>query len=314
MRAAPLPNRLVGVRKTTASFAALALSALALTGCTTAPDGDGSDCVRDSSSALESSLEATGDIGAPRVRVAAPIPTSEVIYQDLVVGDGARIREDEQFMVGTLTLLNGDTGAMVDTGAGVWSPSSLSTQFGGAGAALECATQGSRIAFAVPASELPDGMAAQIGLGRGSSLVGTIDVQEVLRPRADGGLVFSDKQGLPSVVRAPGGEPGIIIPDSAAPTKVVAQTLIEGGGPTVGDGRAMFHYTAVNWATRTATGTSWDGNVLLDRSTLPEEVMAEMAKATVGSQLLVVVPRDAGDAVVYVVDVLGIVPPELIQG
>lgn len=299
------------MRKTTAALTALALSAIALTGCSAAP-GSAAGCERADSALLANAVKASGEIGAPNVGLTSPVRTSRVIYDDLVTGDGRTITESEQDAVGTLTFLNGATGEVLQSGAGVWSPKTLSAQFAGIGAVLQCATQGSRVAFAVPAKELPEGMAEQAGLSGDASLVGTIDIQAVLLPRATGRSVFNDAHGLPTVVRAPGGQPGIIIPDGAAPKKTVSQTLIKGEGHEVGDGLAMFQYTSVGWADRKEIGSSWADGVVFDRTTLPKEVMAEVEKATVGSQLLVVVPGESGDATAYVVDVLGIVPPELI--
>lgn len=259
-------------------------------------------------------VNADGEIGAARVSLTTPVPTSHVIYDDLVVGDGPAVREAAQDVVGVVTLLSGTTGQVLQTGAVIWSPKTLDELLGAGGSALECATEGSRVAFAIPAADLPEGLAEQAGLDAHGSLVGSIDIQTVLLPKAEGRDVFNDARGLPTVVRAPDGRPGIIIPDTAAPSKVVTQTLIAGQGAKVGDGTAMFDYTAVSWADRTVTGSSWESGVVYDATTLPEQVMEQVAEATVGSQLLVVVPGDQGAAVAYVVDVLGILPPELVRG
>ncbi|MDQ0612899.1 hypothetical protein QF046_000540 [Microbacterium sp. W4I4] len=302
------------MRKTTAALSALALSALVLTGCSAASGSNAAGCVRDDSAALQMAVKATGDIGAPKVSLTSPVPTSHVIYDDLIVGDGPAVRESGQDVVGAMTLLSGTTGQVLQSGAVIWSPKKMDELLGGGGAALTCATQGSRVAFAIPAADLPEGMAEQAGLDAQGSLVGSIDIQEVLLPKAEGRDVFNDARGLPTVVRAADGQPGIIIPDTSAPKKAVTQTLIAGHGAKVDDGTAMFNYTAVAWADRTVTGSSWGSGVVYDATTLPKPVMEEVAKATVGSQLLVVVPGEKGAATAYVVDVLGIVPPELAQG
>jgi len=259
-------------------------------------------------------VDATGDIGAAKVSLTSPVPTSHVIYDDLIVGDGPAVRESAQDVVGAVTLLSGTTGQVLQTGAVIWSADKMNEMLGGGGAALECATEGSRVAFAIPAADLPEGMADQAGLDEHGSLVGSIDIQAVLLAKAEGRDVFNDARGLPTVVRAPGGQPGIIIPDTSAPKKVVTQTLIDGQGAKVGDGTAVFNYTAVAWADRTVTGSSWESGVVYDATTLPEQVMDQVAKATVGSQLLVVVPGENGAATAYVVDVLGVLPPELVRG
>lgn len=298
------------MRKTTAAISALALSAIALTGCSTAP-GSSAGCERGDSALLTNAMKVTGDLGAAQVALTTPVRTSKVLSDDLITGHGLAVTESEQNVVGTITFLNGANGQVLQNGAGVWSPKNLDQQFAGLGDALQCATQGSRVAFAVPAKNLPQGLAEQVGMSADDSLVGIVDLQEVLLPKATGADVFNDAQGLPSVVRAPGGQPGIIIPDGAAPTKTVAQTLIRGEGAKVGDGLAMFQYTSVGWADRKEIDSSWTKGVVTDAKTLPKEVMDQVQKATVGSQLMVVVPAKSGDATAYVVDVLGIVPPEL---
>jgi hypothetical protein len=193
---------------------------------------------------------------------------------------------------------------VLQNGAGVWSPKNLDQQFAGLGDALKCATQGSRVAFAVPAKNLPQGLADQAGMSGDDSLVGIVDLQEVLLPKATGADVFNDAQGLPSVVRAPGGQPGIIIPDGAAPTKTVTQTLIEGDGAEVEkDSVVVTNIMAVGWDDKTVVSSTWGAEPNIGIAA------AELVGATVGSQLLVVAPGAEGaSATAIVVDILGTVP------
>ncbi|MEJ1087573.1 hypothetical protein WDU99_04500 [Microbacterium sp. Mu-80] len=302
------------MRKSTAALSALALSALALTGCSPAPSFDGAACERSSSAGLEASVEVTGSFGTPQVSVDLPVRASEVKYADLIVGDGAPIASATQNAIMTLMLVNGTTGEPIQSGLSVWSPESASAQFPGVDEALACATEGSRVVVAIPSGQLPEGMAAQVGLGADDSMLAVYDIRYTLLPKAEGDDVFNTTRGLPSVVRAPDGRPGIIVPDSAAPKETVTETLIEGRGEEVGDGAAMFHYTAVSWADRSVTGTSWDGAVMLNADSLPEEVGTAIAEAHIGSQIMVIVPGDSGDAGIYVVDVLGVIPEEMTQG
>lgn len=301
------------MRKTTAAFSALALSALVLTGCSTA-SGTAEACERADSATLEDSLKVSGEIGTPDVSVTSPVATGKAVYDDLVVGDGPVVSDADQSLIMTRVVLNGATGQQIDSAVGVWSPETAAEQVPGSQDALECATEGSRVAVAVPATDLPEGLASQVGLGERQSLVVVYDIQYAALAKAQGRDVFNGASGLPNVVRASDGRPGVIIPDGGVPAETVDQTLIAGEGPKVGDGRAMIHYTAVKWSDRTVTSSSWDGPVVFQADPLPEPVMAAVADATVGSQLLVVVPDDSGDATAYVVDVLGIVPAELING
>lgn len=249
-----------------------------------------------------------------------PVRASEVKYADLIVGDGAAITSETQNAIMARVLLNGTTGELIQQpGNSVWSPQSATAELAGVDEALRCATEGSRIVVAIPAADLAEGLPEQIGLGADDSLVAVYDVRYTLLSKAEGRDVFNAARGLPSVVRAPDGRPGIIVPGTAAPKDAVTETLIEGEGEgegegdKVGDGAPMFNYTAVGWSDREVTGTSWDGQVMIDTQSLPAEVGEAISEATVGSQLMVVVPGDS-DATVYVVDVLGIIPEELTQG
>lgn len=258
-------------------------------------------------------MQVSGDFGTPNVSLQSPVKSDHMSYTDLIVGDGPAIRSAEQSAIMTRMMINGKTGAQIHGAVSLWSPESAGAEFPGVEKALECATEGSRVAVSLPAKDLPEGVAAQVGLGENDSMVVVYDIQYTLLPKAEGRHVFNNARGLPTVVRAADGRPGIIIPSSAAPKKTVVQTLIDGEGAKVDDGHPLFHYTAVRWSDRTVAGSSWDTGATLDLSVLPEQVLKAVTGATVGSQLLVVVPGDAGDATAYVVDVLGIVPPELIE-
>lgn len=302
------------MRKTTAAFSSLALAAIALTGCTAAPGTDGADCApREGSSTLASSVSVDGELGSPALDLERPVRSSKLAYADAITGEGRAVTSDAQNAIVTLALHNGATGDVLQQGAGLWSPESLSQQLPGVGEVLECVTAGSRVVASIPSSSLPEGMAAQVGLEPGDSLVGVFDVHEVLPTKAEGRDVFNDARGLPTVVRAADGRPGIIIPDGAAPEKPVVQTLIAGEGDEVGDAVPLFNFTAVSWAERTVTASNWGQNVSSNTSGLPEQVVEAMRDATVGSQILVVVPGEDSDAVAYVVDVLGVIPEELTQ-
>jgi len=301
------------VRKPTAAFSALALTALALTGCSAAPGANGAGCERDSSSMIESSVSVTGDLGAPKLDLERPVTTAKVSYSDVIRGDGRAVGSKTQSAVVTLSLYSGSSGDVMQQSPGLWSPETLSQQLKGVGDVLECATAGSRVVASIPVSSLPEGAADQIGLRDSESLIGVFDVHEVLYTHAEGRDVFNDARGLPTVVRAADGRPGVIIPDGDAPAKPVVQTLIAGDGAEVGDATPLFNFTAVNWSDRSVTASNWGDAVSSDTASLPEQVGAAVKKATVGSQLLVVVPGEESDATAYVVDVLGVIPEELMQ-
>lgn len=300
------------MRKTTAALSALALSTVVLTGCSAAtPTFEGAACERDSSAALKMSVDVSGEFGSPQVSVETPVHTGHLAYADVITGKGRTITERNQEAILARVIVNGTTGEAIDGQLKLWSPDSAAAELPGVDKALECATEGSRIVVAIPASALPDGVADQIGLDAKGNLLAVYDVHYTTLAQADGAAVFNDAPGLPSVVRAPDGRPGVIIPDVAAPKKTVVETLLQGEHEKVGDGTALIRSTSVGWADRSVDQTTWDGT-LTGTNGLPAEVAEAVSKARVGSQLMVVVPSDtAGDATVHVIDVLGVVPQEL---
>ena len=102
------PNRLGRVRKSSAALSVLALSALALTGCSAAPSVAGASCERDSSSNLADAVDVTGDIGAAQIDFAAPLRTDGAEYADLIVGDGTAVTTDNQTSIVAIEPKEGD--------------------------------------------------------------------------------------------------------------------------------------------------------------------------------------------------------------
>ena len=300
------------MRKSTAAFSVIALTALALTGCSAAPSFNGESCERDSSPGLAAAVDVTGDLGSARVDMATPVRTESAAYADVIVGDGTAVTTENQTSIVSLTLLNGETGETLGAPTMALLNEAEAAKTPGLEQILPCATQGSRVVYSLPTNDLGDGGAAQVGMQADENIIIVADFVYVALPQAQGADVFNTKRGLPSVVRAPEGRPGIIIPDSEAPTELVTETLIEGDGEVVGESQPMFHATAVDWSNRSVLTTTWDGPVSVDPSGLPADVLAAVQEATIGSQVMVVVPG-SGDqsAQAWVVDVLGVVPPEL---
>lgn len=304
-------NRLWRVRKSTAALSVFALTALALTGCSAAPSFNGESCERDSSDGLAAAVEVTGELGSPRIDMAAPVRTESDAYADLIVGDGQAMTADNQSAIVALTLANGETGQTLGEPSLALLNSTEAAKTPGLETILPCVTEGSRVVFSLPTNDL-GGSAAQFGMGADENVIIVADFLTVALPKAEGADVFNTKRGLPSVVRAPDGRPGIIIPDSDAPTEVVTETLIEGDGDVVGEASPLFQLTAVNWDDRQVLTTTWDGPVSVDSASLPADVLAAVQAATVGSQVLVVLPGEGEQsAQAFVVDILGLLPPEL---
>ncbi|WP_203579362.1 FKBP-type peptidyl-prolyl cis-trans isomerase [Microbacterium hibisci] len=313
------------MRKIPAALAVLGLVTVGLTGCSMPWS---SDCSRSAVSDADvmDLIDVSGEIGEqPDVEIYTPLKASELAYEDVVVGDGTAITSDTQPVVLDVSLFSGATGELLaetqyDGDLSRVSSVSQFANFPGLEEALHCATEGSRVAIALSQDDLADGVAGQAGLDDGDALVAVIDLHKVYLSAADGQNQFNSGFGLPTVVRAPDGRPGLIIPDGAPPAELVVQTLKKGSGEEVtGDLPVRVHYTGVVWGENEAFDTTWDSQpapLTLD-AVVPGFAEA-LEGATVGSQVLVVIPPDqgygdeprdaipAGSTLVFVIDVLGI--------
>lgn len=262
----------------------------------------------------------------PSVDVYTPFNVTAANFDDVAVGEGTPISDDSQLVVVDISLTSGATGEkLVATPydgdlSRVYPASRWIEAFPAFEDALHCAAAGSRVVVALPPGGIEEQTATSLGLTATDSAVAVIDVRKVYLPHAEGDAQFNDGHGLPTVVRAPDGRPGVIIPDAEAPTDLVVQTLIKGEGPVVSDDETLrVHYTGLTWAGRTPFETTWDGE---PKSVTPASMIPGFAEAlkgqTVGSQVLVVIPPDQGygdtaqgsipanSTLVFVVDILGI--------
>lgn len=270
-------------------------------------------------------LEASGAPGSPAAKLTAPLYTDETIHTDTVVGDGLRVTSDAQDVVFSVAIVNGTTGEQVlSSGTQVQPLSGWRDNYDGLAQLMMCATEGSRVVGAVPASDLSPEAAQSLGIGEDQTVGVVLDLQKVYLAAADGAPQYNDRRGMPSVVLAPDGAPGIIIPDVAAPDELVVETLKKGTGPAVtSDDSIRIHYTGVTWADRTVFDSTWQKGQ--SAAVTMAGVVPGFAKAldgaTVGSQLLVVIPPDLGygdqgsgsvpanATLVFVIDILGVDDP-----
>jgi peptidylprolyl isomerase len=193
---------------------------------------------------------------------------------------------------------------------------------------LKCAQEGSRVASVVaPKDAFGEQGNEQIGIGKNDSLVFVMDIVKAYLPRANG-ADQAVASGLPSVVLADNGAPGVTVPSAEPPTKLEVGTLKKGAGKKVAEGDTItVHYTGVIWDSKEVFDSSWDRGepaefVAADGSTTQGGVIPGFADAlvgqTVGSQVVAVIPPDqaygdqanekipAGSTLIFVVDILGI--------
>ncbi|MCI1018038.1 hypothetical protein HWD99_05330 [Microbacterium sp. C5A9] len=299
------------MRKTSAVLATLSLAVLALTGCTSAPTFAGATCDRTGSSAVADSVTVEGDLGeTPDVTVFTPVKSSSTSFSDVVVGDGEPLTTDVQPMVLDISFYGGDSGDKLYESeyngdlSRVHNIAYWSQRSPGLESVLECATGGTRTVAVLTPEDFGDTNVQAFGLADGENVVAVIDVLDVHLAKAEGASQFNDARGLPSVVRAPDGTPGVIIPDSAAPKSTVTQTLIAGDGAKVEkDSIVVTNIMAVGWDDKTVVSSTWGAEPNIGIAA------KELVGATVGSQLLVVAPGAEGaSATAIVVDILGTVP------
>ncbi|WP_460773940.1 FKBP-type peptidyl-prolyl cis-trans isomerase [Microbacterium sp. GXF7504] len=301
------------MRKLPAVLTAAGLVAVTLTGCSAGSP----TCDRDvSDDRLGDIVDVSGAVGElPELSVPTPFHASGVEITDLAVGDGTAIVSDWQDVVLGISVVDGDTGeVLIQQGyQGLDSVTSVSTWTGaipGLEDALMCATSGTRMLVGLDAEEL--GQAGQaLGVSDGASALIAIDVRKVYLSAADGADQFNSGFGLPAVVRAPGGQPGVVIPDAPAPTEPVVQVLKKGDGQvTAAEDSIRINYTSVAWETREVGGTSWGAEpYVYDLSGYTDPLTTALIGQPVGSQLMVVLPPAegaSGDTQVFVVDILGI--------
>lgn len=296
-----------------AVLAVLGLSALTLAACASAPSAPACDRAASPGGVLDV-IESSGAFGTPGVKIDTAVHAPQTVFADEQVGDGRRVTSELQDVAFSITIVNGETGTAVASGTTTPQPlSRWRENYNGLASMMMCATEGSRIVGAVPAADISPEAAQGLGLDDDQSVAVVLDLTTVYLPAADGTPQYNDRRGMPSVVLAPGGQPGVIIPDSAAPADPVVETLKKGDGDVVGDSDTVrVHYTAVDWTTRRVTDSTWaDGaSVAVPVSQASVPFAGDLVGVTVGSQLMIVLPpsADGGSTTVYVVDVLGIDP------
>lgn len=303
-----------------ALLAVTVLAAVGLVGCTSS---EGASCARPSPAPGTFDLiEVSGSAGnAPRVSVRTPFHASATTADDLQRGDGPAITAPDQLVNLDLSLISGETGGSVVATAYDGNParalplSQYTQAFPGLEGALECATEGSRVVVALAAADIDPMAAMQFGLREGESAIAVVDLHKVYLAKADGADQFNQSHGLPTVVRAPDGRPGVIVPDAVAPGEPVVQVLKRGDGPAIDDeATARVHVTIVGWDDRRVVNSTWgQAPQPLTLGDLPPVLADALEGQTVGSQVLVVTPGDEaaaqggeGQARVYVFDILGI--------
>lgn len=292
--------------------------AAALTGCAASGAGSTpSSCA--APGAASEAVTATGAFGKePKVSVPSGLTTKGAQVSVLKTGDGREIEDGTPVLI-EYTLVDGSTGEVAQTSgySGQTAPITAGADnYGALGASLECAHVGDRLAVALPKSALNSSTTGETGTTSGKTedaVIAVIDVKRAYDARATGTPQLAG-DGMPAVVLAPSGAPGITIPSWSAPSSDETHLLRKGSGAVLTEkDTALIKYTAVSWGTDGAdssvAGSSWtDGSgaqsVPLAKGQVQEGVRNAIVGHRVGDQVLAIVHQQ-GQAYAYVIDVLG---------
>jgi hypothetical protein len=302
------PSRVFVVRRSplarplTAVVAAV-LVAGALTACSGFSLDGGCDPVFGPGDASRT-VTASGDVGeTPAVEFPTPLIPDGIERSVLTPGEGEPIGDGDAVLL-TLTIFDGTTGTALDGGQALITASDT---FLGLGESLRCATPGTRLAVV--------GAPAELRLnGSAESVVLVLDIDQVFLGKANGTNQLP-QDGMPTVVTAVDGTPGIAVGYATAPTETRTALIKAGAGAALADGdTAITHQRTWSWPAGSGTPTlgddTWAGGLpsSVDISADTEDPLtAALTGAKVGSQLLIVEPgADGGAATIVVVDILGI--------
>jgi len=324
------------IRRTGGALAALALAAAALTGCTTWPESSipADECTpaapTGDAAASVTTSGAFGDVADPTFP--QPLRADSLQVARDGAGTGAPVTE-HGVLLANLELVVAETGdVLVPYGAVLHDRSgraipatmqSIGTALPGVADSLRCARTGERVVAVMPAAQaLGDLNATRAGLA-GSSIVVVADVLRVFASSA-GGRIEPPQDGVPAVVTAPSGRPGVTMPQSAPPSETRVVTRIQGFGPAVEEGRLLtLHVSVFNWATGDELLSTWSSTNSVAQLVASADdglygVTDLLVGQRVGSQVVVILPPSArqgrlgplasgvdnGQTLVFVVDVL----------
>jgi hypothetical protein len=310
------------VRKVPALIATAGLVLATLTACS--PGSAAADCTPPVPSGDASDLvSVTGDFGsAPTVDFPTPLKTDTTQRSEIIEGSGPGLIEGQQVQL-ELSIYDAASGEAIQASA--YDAESartfpVSDQLGTAlSEGLLCAQVGSRLAVVTPPGVESSGVNTE------DSVVFVVDVVKAFLTRADGAPQLP-VAGLPAVVLAEDGTPGITVPAGEPPTELKVGVLKKGDGEEITQGsEVMIHFTGLTWKEKTVFGSTWadgaPGAVVVDETAegagLPGLTEALIGQ-TVGSQIIAVIPPElaygeeataqipANSTVVVVVDILGV--------
>jgi peptidylprolyl isomerase len=256
----------------------------------------------------------------PNAHFPQPLISDQMEISVLTAGDGPVVYPGDVADM-QATLYDASTGdAVTSTG---YDPAAPLRTVAGDGSSIfstvvECATVGSRVVITLDAQDVAETNPAD------TPVVLVIDVVDRFLGKANGADQLP-QAGLPAVVLAPSGQPGIVIPQTAPPAELSVAVLKQGDGDTVAEGdNVVLNYTGMLWDTSAVFDSSWTSGLpasfaaTAGNGGLIPGFATALIGQKVGSQVIAVIPPalgygDAGAqgvpggaTLVFVFDVLGI--------
>lgn len=320
----PHPSRTA--RALASGVAALVLAA-GLAGCSGSA-GSGGCTPAATAGRASDAVTASGAAGvAPTVRFPTPSHVTRTQVSRLRSGSGSTIIRTQRILA-DVTIVNATTGKTVvktayagRSKAAAFAPDEVVLK--GIGRGLQCGRVGDRLAIVVPPQDGYPAAQRPATVQPTDSLVVVADIRGAFLARADGADQVM-AAGLPSVVLAPNGQPGITIPKGQRPpAKLQVANLEKGSGAVVKRGDdVVVQYTGVLWNEGTVFDSTWQKGppVVLPLTTGQigaKGLITALAGQRVGSQVLAVLPPSEGygsagsgaipgnATLVFVIDVLG---------
>jgi hypothetical protein len=305
-------------RPLTAVVAAVLVTS-ALVGCTGVSFDGACDPVFEPGDA-SNAVTATGDVGdSPAVEFPTPLIADETERSVLVEGDGDPAVEGS-IVRARFVFFDGESGAGADESSQFFTVGEIAKELG---VALECVTVGSRIAVVGPAADVASGILGSVTDETEGTIVVVLDVEAIYLGKANG-VNQLPQDGMPTVVTAVNGEPGISSTYQPVAEEPRIATIKAGSGATVTDeDTVIFHARSWNWSADSTSSVrlgdvdSWTTGspyaLIPSVDSLGDETLVDaFLGTTVGSQVLVVIPAaDSGaSATVFVFDILGILATE----
>jgi peptidylprolyl isomerase len=180
---------------------------------------------------------------------------------------------------------------------------------------------GSRVAVLLDAENAHQSQGVEsLGIGADDSIIFIFDVVDAFLQRASG-ATQAPVSGLPTVILAPNGQPGIQIPVGDAPTEFKRSVLIEGSGEEIAIGdTVVVHYSGWTWEGE-QFDSSWEtlapASFQVSAESVIQGFVQSLEGVKIGSQVVAVIPPElgygdsaqssipAGSTLIFVIDVLG---------